>query len=228
MLDSFRYRLRAFTSKYPFLFCPLYSLVSEDRKHMVRKNTELVIEGFPRSANTFTVVAFQYAQNQSILLAHHVHSQAQVLRGVALRVPVCVLIRDPIDAVRSLIIRHPHISLKMGLKTYIDFYKDIYPLRDDYIIATFENVTNDFGKVVEKINEKFGTKFVPFKHTDKAVKEIFEKIELISKSRGPSTEEYMERPSRKKEKLKNNIKLEDHDYLIKKAREIYHQYLMAV
>ena len=43
-----------------------------------RLHTELVIEAFPRSANTFATVAFQLSQPAPVRVAHHLHAPAQV------------------------------------------------------------------------------------------------------------------------------------------------------
>ncbi len=55
--------LRSFFGKYPLLFYFLYGLLPKNRMLSVNRNTQLVIEGFPRSANTFAVVALQNAQS---------------------------------------------------------------------------------------------------------------------------------------------------------------------
>lgn len=225
MLDLFRYWIRAFSGRRPRLFYALYSLSPRNRGSMVGKDTELVIEGFPRSANTFAVVAFQYAQEREVRLAHHLHAQAQVLRGVELGVPVCLLIREPVSAVKSMVVRHPHIPVRMALKSYIDFYTDISALRENCVIATFEDVTNEFGAVTEKINEKFNTDFASFEPTDATVEEVISLVEGVNTQVTGSVEEYESRPSDKKESLKRKVSTEGSEDLAKKAYEIYEMYL---
>jgi hypothetical protein len=65
--------LRIFFGKYPLLFYFLYGLVSKNRMLSVNRNTQLVIERFPKSANTFAVVSLQNAQSVKLQLAHHMH-----------------------------------------------------------------------------------------------------------------------------------------------------------
>lgn len=47
----------------------------------VASDTQL-IEGFPRSGNTFAVAAFDLAQARPVEVAHHGHASAQVIEAV--------------------------------------------------------------------------------------------------------------------------------------------------
>ena len=59
---------------------PSYLQLARRRKGraVVGPDTELVIEGFPRTANTFAVFAFQTAQARPVRVAHHLHAPIQV------------------------------------------------------------------------------------------------------------------------------------------------------
>jgi len=61
----------------------------------VRPDTTIVIEGFPRSANSTTVDEFLSRQPEPVQVAHHGHHAAQILRAIARGVPAVVLIRSP-------------------------------------------------------------------------------------------------------------------------------------
>ncbi|MGN6378219.1 MAG: hypothetical protein ACTHNU_04650 [Gaiellales bacterium] len=126
---------------------------------VVGADTELVIEGFPRSANTFAAVAFQLAQPTPVRLAHHVHAASQVIAAVRAGVPAIVLVRDPRDAVPSQLIRAPHLPLDLVLDGYARFYEPLLPLRDRLVVAPFDDVLRDFGGVVDEVNRRFGTAF---------------------------------------------------------------------
>ena len=71
--------------------------------------TEIVIEGFPRSANSFAVNAFVLAQGRPVHVAHHVHAAAQVLAAGRAGVPAILLIREPTDAIVSYLLWQPHL-----------------------------------------------------------------------------------------------------------------------
>ena len=118
--------LRSFFGRYPLLFYSFYGLIPKNRLLSVNRNTQLVIEGFPRSANTFAVGAFRKTQPIKLQIAHHMHVPAQILRAVHWKIPTIVLIRNPKDAVVSLVMYDRQISINQALQCYVSFYKAIY------------------------------------------------------------------------------------------------------
>lgn len=163
----------------PTLFFPIYRLcaprtVTDGR--LLKNGVEIVIEGFPRSANTFAVLAFIAAQKRDVQIAHHLHIEAQILKGVRLGIPVIVLIRHPVDAISSLLIRHPGNALDYA-KRYIKFYSNVLRIREQVVLADFSQVIEDFGVVIGKVNEKFSTDFKIFVHSKENVEAVFHQID---------------------------------------------------
>jgi len=207
-LRKVRHYCRTLVERFPVVYLSLCRLRPKTRKLVVTKHTEIVIEGFPRSANTFAVAAFCFAQGRPVRIARHLHAPAQVIAAVQIGIPTLVLIRHPRDAVASLLIRAPHISVKQALKDYIRFYRSILPYRDKYVVGRFEEVTTDFGQVIQRINAHFGTNFRTFKHTEENIKKVFRIVEEMDKQdTGLSyvKEETVARPSPKRERLKKSI-----------------------
>src|SRR3712207_7413097 len=106
----------------------------------------------------------------------HFHVPAQVVRAARWQIPTLVLIRKPKDAVLSFVIRDP-ISVDLALKYYISFYKTVEKYRDAYVLGLFEEVTEDFGQVIKRINDKFGTTFSLFRHDEENVSKVFAGME---------------------------------------------------
>jgi hypothetical protein len=77
--DATREWARRHVGEHPLLFHNIYKLRLRYQNLLVDRTTQLVIEGFPRSGNTFAVVAFEQAQRQSVRIAHHLHAPAQVM-----------------------------------------------------------------------------------------------------------------------------------------------------
>src|SRR3954454_24963560 len=125
--------------------------------NVVDDTTQLVIEAFPRSANTFATVAFQLSQPAPVRVAHHLHAPAQVADGVRRGIPVLVLVRHPRDAVTSQVIRSPGISVPSALSAYTRFHGFVATVGTGCQIATFEQVTGDFGFVIDALNRRYGT-----------------------------------------------------------------------
>ena len=103
-----KYSGRVWLSSVPSLYLPFARIKYRSvPNRLVGRDTELVIEGFQRSGNTFAVFAFEMAQDRPIRSAHHLHASAQVSRAVKLGVPVLLLVRDPRDTIVSHVIREP-------------------------------------------------------------------------------------------------------------------------
>jgi hypothetical protein len=124
--------------------------------------------------------------------------------------PALVLVRDPEDAVLEFVIRKPSLSLPQAIRGYVRFYKPLLPHLDRVVVGAFADVTSDFGKVVRRVNERFGTTFVEFKHTDENVLACFQAIEehyrgLYGRER---FEEVVPRPSAKRDELKGSLRVQ--------------------
>src|ERR687890_2680350 len=174
--------LQTHAGKHPAAFYGLYRLARKDQTRAVMPETQLVIEGFPRSANSFARVAFNRAQKGTVRIATGLHVPAQVIRAARWRIPTLVLIRRPKDAVLSFAVRDP-ISVEQALKYYLSFYETLEEYRDAYVLGRFEEVTEDFGQVIRRINERFETTFSPFRHDERYVDAVFARMERNSRKR---------------------------------------------
>ncbi len=125
---------------------------------MVTKRCEVMIDGFPRSGNSFFVNLFQH-WNPETRIAHHVHAPGQIARAVDLELPTLVLIRRPADALASLWAFKTSLSVELIIRSYIEFYRCLLPIRDSFVTADFDMVTQSPDFVVTAINTRFGTSF---------------------------------------------------------------------
>ncbi len=141
---------------------------------VIGPETELVIDGYTRSATTFAVYALQLSQAKPVRLAHHLHAPAQLIEAARRGVPALVLIREPQGAVLSQVVREPWLTVSGALIAYSRFYACLVPYRDHFVVGEFEEVTHDFGAVVRRLNARFGTSFVEFVHTEARVREVLD------------------------------------------------------
>jgi hypothetical protein len=171
-------------------------------------HVDIVIEGFPRSANSFAVHAFRVAQDRPVRIAHHLHAPAQVIAAVRTRVAAITLIREPEDAVLEFVIAKGYLSVRQALRGYLRFYSALLPYRDRVVVGPFREVTSDFGQVIAKVNAMFGTRFLEFDHTDDNVRSAFAAIEADWATRlppGVAFERKVGRPSKIREGLKEEL-----------------------
>ena len=217
--------LRVFLGQYPQIFYPLYNLVPVNRRLSVRNDTDIVIEGFPRSANTFAVLAFTSSQKSSVKISHHMHVPAQIIKAAKLKIPALVVIRNPKDSAISYVIRKPELSLRTILNCYTSYHKAIYPYRRDYVLATFEEVITEFSKSIRRVNDKFGVDFIPHTPSGVDLEDIFKRADRLeggdqAKTARPSQERAALKQVLKQEIL--NPKLEES---LKSAELVYEKFL---
>ena len=221
LIKSIKNKIGAWVAQSPWLFFILCSLSPRYNKLLIKPDTDLVIEGFPRSGNTFSVVAFE-SVNSGIKIAHHLHATPQIFLAVKWGVPACVIIRQPIDAVKSLLVREQGLLPAAVLKGYVEFYSDIIGVKDHILIATFDEVATDFGKVIERINKKFNKQYLSFEHTPERVGKVFKKIKEINERIDAGSDTTIAMPNAKKEAFKKKVVFTDSDLLLlDKANEIY-------
>jgi len=179
---SIRWTLRSRLAGYPRLYLPVARLRYPDA--VIGADTELVIDGFTRSAVTFATIAFQMAQHRPTRVAHTLHAAGHAIAAARRGVPVLVTIRDPDETVLSAAVREPYVTLSQALAAYARFYSRLEPYREQLVIGEFDRVTRDFGSLIREVNERFGTRFDEFEHSKRDVDECYEIIE--DRSRRPS------------------------------------------
>ena len=181
------YSARNIVAGYPRLYLP----VARRRypgpgTECLNEATELVIDGFPRSANTFAVVAFQFAQARPVRVAHHLHAAAHIIEAARTGIPTLLVIRRPEDAVTSEVIRRADVSLARCARAYIRFHERVLPYVGMVSVATFDEVTGDLGAVTRRLNRRYGTAFGEFEPSEEALDACFKVIELREVATSPA------------------------------------------
>jgi len=222
-----RYRTHTHIGKYPFLIFPLYRLVGVYQNQIVNSSTELVIEGFPRSASTFCYYALQCAQGRPVKIATHLHMPAHPIRACRLKIPTLVLIRHPRDAVSSAMVREPYMSLNVFLERYLVFYKSLEPYKNKVVLADFKEVTSDFSTVIERINDKFNKNYDLLEYTEENLYQIQYAISLRDREIGGMVSKSYS-PNPIKELSKSQIDFTKCEKKLKECEEIYERYLQQI
>jgi PAS domain-containing protein len=176
-LRQWRHRLAhravAGLSTRPVLYYGVRRLTGTYDHLCIRPDTELVIEGYPRSANSTTAHGFLERQDRAVRVAHHKHHAAQLLRAARWKTPAIALIRPPRAAIVSGFAlaeegrrrrggpggRGSHVTFEDAARAWRLFYRAIRPYRDAFILAPFGWVTTDLEGVIQAVNDRFGTAF---------------------------------------------------------------------
>ena len=151
---------------------------------------------------------------------------AQVIRAAQWSIPIFLLARKPTDAALSWVIRQPGVPIRQALKHYISFYEKAAEYRDALVVGFFEEVTRDYGTVLEWVNTKFGTGFSSFVHSEDNVKCVFDRIEEVHRAmRGRLDEKVIAHPSAvkagQKDALKKGLEAPEVRKLTTRAEGVY-------
>lgn len=194
--------LQYFPVLYIFIQKTRYKRKGYGRK-IITKHSDIVIEGYPRSANSFSVKAFKFDNGEGYKIATHLHAYPQVIIGVKHKIPTLLLIRNPFDCVVSYMALlaqtvgfekiNRGYNIKWLLSDYVLFYNKLLPYKDNVVVGVFSDVLTDYGKVIDKLNKKCDTNFELFEHSQENVDKVF----AASKSHLS--------PSDKREDIKSNF-----------------------
>ena len=222
---TFQYALRYVVNVHPWIYMPLARVWHRDyQDRFIERDTELVIEGFGRSGSTFAVLAFETAQQRRVKTAHHTHAAAQVIVAARRRVPTLVIVRRPMDAALAHMVRR-RIPARPALKSWIRYHEHILPYRDRVLATPLESVSSDFGLVTRAINQRFGTAFKEFEHTEENQARIFETIEVGNVKKYGKATDWVARPTperlARKDARRSELDEPRLDPLRRRAEEVY-------
>jgi len=175
VIRDLQFTLHMHVGRYPFLYYQFYAHRYPYREMRVTRKTQLCIEGFPRSANSYAVVAFKFA-NPFVKIAHHLHVPAQVLRAVQWGIPSIVCIRHPIEAVSSFLVFQNSTWASGYLRLYRFFYEALIPIMNRILIVDFQTIVDDVNVVIEKLNQRFDLHYCRIPDLAHRKADIFRKL----------------------------------------------------
>ena len=220
-------------SRSPRLF-PLFVRTQRKRRNVpASPAVAIAIDGFPRSANTFSSRAFVFV-NPDVAVSHHMHAPASILLAVRHGVPAIVVVRSPVDAVLSEVIREPRKRLHRALIEWNSFYGLVRPVLDRVVVADFSTVTSNYAVVIEEVNRRHGTSFVPYRNSPESDEAVFASIDAGARLRGKTgsrLETQVPRPSKERAERKAGLQAELEQpglrVLVDRAQALYSEYLAA-
>lgn len=153
-------------------------------RKVVERGDDALIDGFPRSANTFAWEAFLTSQPRPLKVGNHFHTPAQFMLARKYGVPAMLVLREPLAAASSLVVfDEAEYTPRSTLRYFVDFHRPLLAITTSFVIAPFEEVTRDFGKSIDRMNERFGTDFETFDHSEESARAIFDAMEARLKKR---------------------------------------------
>ena len=146
-------------------------------KRVTRPDSRIVIEGFPRCGNTFAYYAFQLMQPKPVHIGNHMHCVSQFALARRWKVPAILLTRAPRETIVSNFIYDSGLPLTYHLRRYVGFHNSARRFADTLVISDFPETTTAFGRVVMRVNDRFGTRFVPIGDTAEEQNRVLAAIE---------------------------------------------------
>lgn len=197
-MPSLNYTVVGWLGRHALPFRLYYGRHPRFARLMVQPHSAIVIEGYPRCANSFSVLAFERAQGQALHIGHHLHAPAQIELGVRYGIPVLALIREPVDAAASLLTRHPGIAPAQALRQYVRFYEVVRQRLDRVVVADFRKVTSDYASVIEAVNRRFNVAFRPYVNSAEEDEAVFREIDRLNAETEGGAAHQLARPSEAK------------------------------
>ncbi|NOX36432.1 MAG: hypothetical protein GXO78_02765 [Calditrichaeota bacterium] len=211
--------------RYPVLYYALFAHRFPFNRLRVNRDTELCIEGFPRSANSYAVVAFKLV-NPETKIAHHLHVPAQIRRAVALHIPAVLIIRKPEDAVSSFLIFQQSEKVDRYLRAYIEFYTALLPIMEKVLVVDFKLIVSDVNRMIQAINQRFNRHYRLIDRLEERQEEIFTKLEEYNQRFFGGGVHKSTLPHADRERWKAEIKARvQQSPLLETAQTIYERFL---
>ncbi|MEM6454163.1 MAG: hypothetical protein AAF772_03630 [Acidobacteriota bacterium] len=92
-------------------------------RRLVQPGTDLVLDGFPGSGNSFTAESIRLGMTRPIHFESHFNQAVQLRRAVAYGVPTLVIVRDPHGACRSLKSKDPRVADALIVLRWIAYHR---------------------------------------------------------------------------------------------------------
>jgi hypothetical protein len=128
------------------------------KNSLVNDNTDICVDGFPRSANSYTTYFVKVA-NKKLNVAHHTHSPINIKLALKKDVPMLILIRKPLPAISSLILKmetdknlHFTLFIEYAFIRYKTYYNYVIKNHSNIIILNFEEFTKKPSLILKELD----------------------------------------------------------------------------
>lgn len=148
-------RGQATIARYPRLYCLIAKSKRGRNRHVVNRHTDLVIEGHPRSGNTYALAWANLAW-PDLVVASHVHHPAHVARANQLGVVSLVIARPPAETIRSMLVYSGSNAVIPAIRRWIDYYSSAHLTNPLVYVASFEDVRARMSEVVAALRDATG------------------------------------------------------------------------
>lgn len=194
--------------------------------------TDIVLEGYPRSANSYFEAALRAKLSADVRLAHHTHSRGQIDEAVRLGKPCVVLVRNPIDAIVSHLEESERLSSpNVLLREYKIFYNRIRKYNDKIVLVSFESATRDTKRTIDELVARFALSIKSNLGVECSSEEVMKNLTHAAQERVGITPAYRraQTPEQKNQRdvlrrdIRESVTATSRASLIESANEMYNE-----
>lgn len=138
---------------HPVLYLPMCMI--RKRPSPLNHQYDIMMDGYPRSANTYLLRMFQATQGDRLVIRSHNHAPPYLIEAVRAAKPVCLTLRDPRECVLSWVVISGR-SVRAGLVYYVNFHRMLLPYLPSMVVSPFEVTSNDCKQVFSCLAARFG------------------------------------------------------------------------
>lgn len=153
-LNSIRWSIKTLLSSNLFIFKHIISPLSRHKELFLKKDSDLLIEGYPRSGNTFCAAAFYYFSNHQLSIARHRHEIGHLKHAFSSGVPTLIVFREPIEAISSFILREG-VSELFAINFYVKFNSFVLRHNDKLALFEFNDIVNHIENVITRFSSMY-------------------------------------------------------------------------
>jgi len=166
--------------------------------------------------------------NPGASIAHHSHLASNAKYSIGHNIPTVILVREPAEAIASVIVWDGRLFPWAGLQSYLCFYQSLRKYRHKILFLGFHEAVTQPDKCIEKINQHFGTNFYIHEFTNEEDNQIRDILKNQDKRENKS-ELNSTLPNNKKTQLKKAIvaDIKAHS-LFMRAQTLYYEYSTIV
>jgi hypothetical protein len=121
---------------------------------LCQRGDDLCIEGYPASGNSYAYNLIRLARPE-LTISHHCHSIANLKLALKYNVPAVAVIRQPLDAVASRIVRF-QAEPNNALREYEAFAHFLLKHRQSLLLLTFDEVVHDTAAMLDRVSSFSG------------------------------------------------------------------------
>lgn len=177
----------------------LYTCYARARRlpFQITDKTQVLVDSYPRSANSFFEAAFVKAHGGRLNVAHHSHAAGQVLAGVKRGLPCIVLVRAPEAAIASFYdMNGGDFPIELCTREYVAFYHALAPVMDRLIIVETATLEARFYDLMKFLRDRYGLDVACYVIDGDTRKALFEDVDATGRARnGFSAERYSDKRS---------------------------------